>query len=164
MAEQSYIDTLKCDIVKYKYQPHHYQYSDIGFILLQWVVEIITKCSVIGLCGERIHHLPMRATRTLFLPSRRYEKREIVPTVTQDALRNAKEICGYTQDEVAAYMGGVAEAGLYSTASDLADLSDVSEQRDIERQALPERVDMHALRDKTIRNKATEVWDLIVPK
>ena len=118
--DKSYMDTLKCDIVKYKYQPHHYQYSDIGFILLQWVVESITKCSLSDYV-EKEFYLPMRATRTLFLPSRRYEKKEIVPTVTQDALRNAKEICGYTQDEVAAYMGGVAgEAGLYSTASDLA--------------------------------------------
>ena len=101
--DKSYIDTLKSDIVKYKYQPHHYQYSDIGFILLQWVVESITKRSLSDY-AEKEFYLPMRATRTLFLPSRHFEKREIVPTVTQDALRNTKEICGYTQDEVAAYM------------------------------------------------------------
>jgi CubicO group peptidase (beta-lactamase class C family) len=118
----SYIDTLKKDIVEFKYNPvpKHYQYSDIGYITLQWIVEKITHRSLSDYV-EKEFYKPMGALRTMFNPYRRYPLKEIVPTVTQDFIRNVDEICGYTQDEVAAYMGGVAgEAGLYSTALDLA--------------------------------------------
>lgn len=117
--DKSYIDTLKQDIIDYKYKPHHYQYSDIGFITLQWIVETITGRSLSDYVEKEFYE-PMGALHTMFLPSRVYGRNEIVPTVTEDVLRHSDEICGYTQDEVAAYMGGIAgEAGLYSTALDL---------------------------------------------
>lgn len=118
----SYIDTLKKEIAAYPYTGKYYQYSDIGFISLQWIVESLTGRSLDAYVEEEFYK-PMGAERTLFVPVRRYPLEEIVPTVCDDCLRNASEICGYTQDEVAAYMGGVAgEAGLFSTGRDLVNI------------------------------------------
>lgn len=117
-----YMDTLKHDMATIKLGPRRYQYSDLGFITLQWVVEAIAGESLADYV-ERRFYAPMGLAHTLFLPSRRYKKSQIIPTVQRDALRSIREMCGYTQDEVASFMGGVAgEAGLYSTAEDLARL------------------------------------------
>lgn len=115
-----YMDTLKADVARCPRGPRRYQYSDIGYITLQWVVEAITGKSLSDYVENTFYH-EMGADRTMFLPSRRYPATDIIPTVTHDWLRGIDEICGYTQDEVAAFMGGVAgEAGLFSTATDLA--------------------------------------------
>lgn len=117
--DKKYVDILKNYIIKCQYTPKHYQYSDLGYITLQWVVESITSRGLDKYVEEEFYK-PMKAYRTMFTPIRKYSENEIIPTVTDDCLRGAKEICGYTQDEVAAFMGGVAgEAGLFSSASDL---------------------------------------------
>lgn len=117
--DKCYMDTLKLGIAACPYTFKHYQYSDLGFISLQWIVESLTARSLDNYVEEEFYK-PMKAKRTMFLPARRYPLSEIVPTVTDDCLRNVDEIVGYTQDEVAAFMGGVAgEAGLFSTATDL---------------------------------------------
>ena len=117
--DKSYMDTLKADIVKSPYEGKHYRYSDCGFISLQWIVESLTGRGLSDYV-ETEFYKPMKAERTMFLPARRYPLNEIVPTVQDDCLRRADEICGWTQDEMAAFMGGVAgEAGLFSTAEDL---------------------------------------------
>jgi CubicO group peptidase (beta-lactamase class C family) len=118
--DKSYIDTLRADIVKSPYTGKHYGYSDCGFISLQWIVEALTGRSLDDYI-ENEFYAPMGIKRTMFLPARRYPLNEIVPTCCDDCLRKTSEICGYTQDEMAAFMGGVAgEAGLFSTAEDLA--------------------------------------------
>lgn len=117
--DEAYIDTLKAAIVNYPFSPKHYQYSDIGFISLQWIVEKLTGKPMAEYLEEEFYK-PMGALRTAFVPARCFPLEQIVPTVNDDALRGVDEICGYTQDEVAAFMGGTAgEAGLFSTASDL---------------------------------------------
>lgn len=115
-----YADTLRARVARVKLGPRRYSYSDIGFIVLQWVVEAITGQSLSDYV-EQSFYLPMGARHTLFLPRRRYGRQQIVPTVQNDVLRGLREMQGYTQDEVASFMGGVAgEAGLFSTAQDLA--------------------------------------------
>ena len=115
-----YMDTLKKDVAKIRLGEHRYAYSDLGFITLQWIVEAITGQSLSDYV-EKNFYLPMGANHTLFLPARKYKNKDIIPTVQNDRLRGIDEMCGYTQDELASFMGGIAgEAGLYSNATDLA--------------------------------------------
>ena len=93
-------------------------YSDIGFILLQQVVEAVTgKTLDVYLVSE--FYRPMGLEHTLFQPLNRYKKADIMPTAANDYLRR-QDLCGYVHDEAAAFMGGVSgNAGLFSTAQEL---------------------------------------------
>ena len=96
-----------------------YVYSDLGFILLQQVVEHITGLPM-DLYLDKEFYAPMGLQRTLFLPLHRFTKAEIMPTAFNDFLRR-QDLCGYVHDETAACLGGVAgNAGLFSTAAEVA--------------------------------------------
>ena len=96
-----------------------YVYSDLGFILLQQVVEHITGLPM-DLYLDKEFYAPMGLQRTLFLPLQRFTKAEIMPTAFNDFLRR-QDLCGYVHDETAACLGGVAgNAGLFSTAAEVA--------------------------------------------
>ena len=96
-----------------------YVYSDLGFILLQQVVEHITQLPM-DLYLDKEFYAPMGLQRTLFLPLQRYTKADIMPTAFNDFLRR-QDLCGYVHDEAAAFLGGVAgHAGLFSTAAEVA--------------------------------------------
>ena len=96
-----------------------YVYSDLGFILLQQVVEYITQLPM-DLYLDKEFYAPMGLQRTLFLPLQRYTKADIMPTAFNDFLRR-QDLCGYVHDEAAAFLGGVAgHAGLFSTAAEVA--------------------------------------------
>lgn len=92
--------------------------SDLGFILLQQVVEKLAGMPLDAYV-EREFYQPMGLQRTLFLPLKRYAKSEIIPTAFRDFLRR-RDLCGFVHDEAAACMGGVAgHAGLFTTAEEL---------------------------------------------
>lgn len=96
-----------------------YVYSDLGFVLLQQVVEAIAKLPL-DLYLDKEFYTPMGLQRTMYLPLRRYPKSEIMPTAKNDFLRR-QDICGYVHDETAACLGGVSgNAGLFSTTEELA--------------------------------------------
>ncbi len=118
--EDSYLDTLRQAIVRSPLGPKSYAYSDVGFDLLVWVVEAVTGESL-NTYLKRTFYEPMGVKRTMFLPAERYSRRKIVPTMRHDALRGGKEVRGYCEDEMVAFMGGIGGgAGLFSTAEDLA--------------------------------------------
>lgn len=92
--------------------------SDLGFILLQQVVEKLAGMPLDAYV-EREFYRPMGLQRTLFLPLKKYTKSEIMPTAFRDFLRR-RDLCGFVHDEAAACMGGVAgHAGLFTTAEEL---------------------------------------------
>ena len=92
--------------------------SDLGFILLQQVVEKLAGMPLDAYV-EREFYQPMGLQRTLFLPLKKYAKSEIMPTAFSDFLRR-RDLCGFVHDEAAACMGGVAgHAGLFTTAEEL---------------------------------------------
>ena len=96
-----------------------YVYSDLGFILLQQVVEAIVKLPM-DLYLAKEFYAPMGLQRTMYLPLLRYSKQEIMPTAANDFLRR-QDLCGYVHDETAACMGGISgNAGLFSTATEVA--------------------------------------------
>ena len=97
-----------------------YRYSDVGFVLLQQVVEART--------GERLDsfltrefYRPMGLRRTTFLPLQRgIDRQDIIPSALDPFLRKTV-LQGYVHDETAAFQGGVSgNAGLFSCAAEVA--------------------------------------------
>lgn len=96
-----------------------YVYSDVNFILLKEIVESISRESLDSFL-DRAFFQPMGLTHTAYLPLRRFDKTEVAPTMKDGLLRKGI-LQGYVHDESAAFLGGVSgNAGLFSTASDVA--------------------------------------------
>lgn len=114
-------DTLFAEILKLTPADKRYRYSDVNFMLLQRAVEELSG-ACIGELTDSIFYAPLGMTRTGYLPLNRFGKEETAPTEEDNFLR--KQILnGYTHDETACFMGGISgNAGLFSTASDLAKL------------------------------------------
>lgn len=111
--------TIQKEIVRNKLGEKRYVYSDLGFILLQQIVEQLTK-QPLDVYVAQTFYTPMGLQRTLFRPLERFPESEIMPTASNDFLRR-QDLCGYVHDETAAFMGGVAgNAGLFSTAEEVA--------------------------------------------
>jgi CubicO group peptidase (beta-lactamase class C family) len=93
-------------------------YSDIGFIILQQIIEKITHMPLDEFCTQQIFE-PLGMANTSFNPLARFAQKAYAPTVLpSDPLGRT---AGIVNDEKALQMGGVAgHAGLFSTASDLA--------------------------------------------
>ncbi len=93
--------------------------SELGFVLLQQVVENLTKMPLDSYV-EQTFYTPMGLQRTLYRPLKRFGKADIMPTAMNDYLRR-QDLCGHVHDEIAACLGGVAgNAGLFSTAEEVA--------------------------------------------
>lgn len=117
-VNRNFKETMLRKIADCKLEGKRYVYSDLGFLLLQQVVEHITQLPM-DLYLAKEFYAPMGLQRTLFLPLEKYPKSEIMPTAFNDFLR-WQDLCGYVHDETAACMGGVAgNAGLFSTAAEL---------------------------------------------
>ena len=90
-------------------------YSDINFILLGDIVQRVTKTPLQDFVQKEIFD-PLKMTDTGFLPS----KSEL-PRIAPTELVKGKPLRGVVDDPSARRMGGVSgDAGLFSTASDLA--------------------------------------------
>lgn len=125
MAEGMYLsdsfrDTVMQEIVRSPLGSlHTYQYSDLNFILLKELVEVVTKESF-DTYIDRTLYRPLGAAKMGFHPLTRMPKQSIVPTVDDQFLRK-QLLVGYPHDEAAAVLGGVAgNAGLFSNANDIA--------------------------------------------
>ncbi len=96
-----------------------YKYSDLNFILLQRVIERVTKTSLDSYVEQNIY-APLGCHHTCFNPKDKDTSFVFAPTERDDFLRH-QLVTGYVHDENAACMGGVGgHAGLFSTADDLA--------------------------------------------
>ena len=116
---QSFKNSVLQQIAKSDRESRRYIYSQVGFILLQQVVEAVSGLPL-DLYVAKEFYAPMGLLRTMFLPLNKYPKEEIMPTATNDYLRR-QDLCGYVHNEAAACLGGVAgNAGLFSTAEELA--------------------------------------------
>lgn len=126
MAEGMWVDnnfrhTMMKAIADSEREGRRLIHSQLGFLLLQQVVEEITRMPLDKYL-DREFYAPMGLTRTLFLPLRKYGKEEVMPTVESDYLRR-QDLRGYVHNEVAACLGGVAgNAGLFSTSTEVAQL------------------------------------------
>ncbi len=95
-----------------------YRYSDIGMIVLQQVVERITKTSLDKFVRENLFD-KIGMSRTMFAPPDSL-KYDCAPTEV-DTYWRMKTVQGEVHDETASLLNGVSgNAGLFSTAEDLA--------------------------------------------
>ncbi len=96
-----------------------YQYSDINFNIIYDILKRYTQGSYIGYLNRNIYN-PLQLRHIGFLPLRRFNKSQIVPT-QHDRYWRKQLLHGTVHDESAALYGGVAgNAGLFSNATDIA--------------------------------------------
>jgi len=97
-----------------------YQYSDLGMITLQKVIEKITGTTIDKFLKKRVFK-PLGMTHTMYNPSPKYWY-YCMPT-ERDNYWRMELMKGKVHDEAAYLLGGVAgHAGLFSTADDVAKL------------------------------------------
>ena len=98
-----------------------YRYSCINFISLKEIVEKITGTSMDQFLDKEFYK-PMNLNSICYLPLRNHSKDNIAPTLKKEELRTGI-IQGWVNDPAAAFLGGISgNAGLFSTATDLANL------------------------------------------
>lgn len=98
-----------------------YEYSDLNFILLREVVESATKKNLSDFLQKNFYR-KLGAATTTYLPLQVIDSTRIVPT-ENDLLLRKQLLRGYVDDEAAAFFGGISgNAGLFSSANDLAKL------------------------------------------
>ena len=97
-----------------------YRYSDLGFMILQQVVESVTHKSIERYLFENFYY-PMGLHHTVFNPLEKgFELYEIAPTEFDKYYRD-ELVWGTVHDRNAAISGGVAgHAGLFSSSKELA--------------------------------------------
>ncbi len=107
--------------IKLDFQPgEKYQYSDLGMITLQKVIEKITGTTLDKFLKKRVFE-PLGMKRTMYNPPAKYWY-DCVPT-ENDTYWRMEQMKGKVHDEAAYLLGGVAgHAGLFSTADDVAKL------------------------------------------
>lgn len=96
-----------------------YRYSDANLILVQRVIDSLNQESLDRYL-ERTWYHPLGLQHTTFRPSNDFELDRLVPT-EHDKRYRQQTLQGHVHDPTAALLGGVAgNAGLFSTAEDLA--------------------------------------------
>lgn len=94
-----------------------HRYSDVGYMLLGKLVELVAGDSLKRFCTDRIFR-PLGMRRTAFKPPRRWAGN---CAGTEDSAWRGRVMIGQVHDENAYAVGGVSgHAGLFSTSADLA--------------------------------------------
>ena len=116
---KSFRDSAMQRIANTKLLEKTYRYSCINFILLKEIAEKITGKSIDQFL-EKEFYKPMNLPSICYLPLRTHSKDNIAPTLKKEELRTGV-IQGWVNDPAAAFLGGISgNAGLFSTATDLA--------------------------------------------
>lgn len=104
----------ECKVVRKRYV-----YSDIGFLLLKEILEVITNQPLDQYVNEQFY-IPLGMKNTFFNPiNKGIPINRIAPTEDDTSFR-MQIVQGYVHDQTAALFGGVCgNAGLFSTAEDL---------------------------------------------
>lgn len=101
---------------------NNYRYSDLGFYMFRQIIERQSRLNLAEFT-RRSFYDPLGLQRTLFNPLEKFDQEEILPSENDTYFRNQR-IQGYVHDMGAAMLGGVSgHAGLFSTANDMAILS-----------------------------------------
>src|SRR6185436_4446135 len=99
-------------------------YSDLGFLLLGELVELVTHQPLDRFCQERIFR-PLGLTATAFIDLDRLRAQKLMPVVemiapTERCPWRGKVLCGEVHDDNAYAIGGVAgHAGVFANAADV---------------------------------------------
>ena len=118
-VNQSYRQLMRDKIAAEPMMAKTYRYSDVGFVLLQYLIEEISGMPMNDYLIQEFYD-PMKLDRITYLPRQRFDKDEIVPS-NRDNFARQQVLQGYVHDETAAYQGGVAgSAGLFGNAEQVA--------------------------------------------
>ena len=125
VADSLYLLTTYPDSVRYKVAhcklgAKKYEYSDLNFLLLKDMVEVLTERPIDEYLAEYFY-IPMGLMHTCFNPlDKGFTKENIAPTEDDKDFRG-QVVQGYVHDQTAALMNGNAgNAGLFTTAGELA--------------------------------------------
>lgn len=103
-------------------KPYDYKYSDIGFYMMQQLVQEKTNQDLASFMQQNFYD-PLGMSSTSYNPLERFSAIRIAPTENDNIFRKAL-ISGMVHDQGAALYGGVAgHAGLFSTAVDIAKIA-----------------------------------------
>lgn len=115
-------DSIIAGIGRAKLGAARYNYSCINFILLKMMVEKQMKMPMDKLLDDHFFKR-LGATTTTYNPLRKLDSLQIAPS-EHDRFVRRQVIRGYVHDEAAAFQGGVSgNAGLFSSAVDLAKIA-----------------------------------------
>lgn len=104
--------------------PGKYVYSDLGFIILPYVIKELSGKDYVNYTYENIFE-PLGAYSLCFNPLDKYSKEEIVPT-ENDTYFRGQQLHGHVHDQATAMLGGVSgHAGLFGNANDLAKIMEI---------------------------------------
>jgi len=96
-----------------------YLYSDLGFMMLKKVVEVVSNTDFENYLYQNIYK-PLNLSSMVFNPLLSFNINMIAPT-ENDTLWRKQVVRGYVHDQSAAMQGGVSgNAGLFSNANDVA--------------------------------------------
>jgi len=96
-----------------------YEYSDLGFILMQHVIEKITG-TALDRYVDSVFYKPLGLATMTYKPREKFPLSQIIPT-EQDTYFRHELVHGDVHDPAAAMLGGVSgNAGVFSDANDLA--------------------------------------------
>jgi len=99
-----------------------YVYGCINFILMKKATENLMQTPMNKLLDDNFYR-PLGAYYTMYNPLTRIDSMQIAPTEYDGFIRK-QIVRGYVHDEAAAFQGGVSgNAGLFSTANDIAKIS-----------------------------------------
>ena len=117
--KNTYIDTILHEIIKSPLlSVKDYKYSDLGFYILQSILENRINLKIDEYLFENIYK-PIDAYRITYNPLKKFNSSIIIPTENDQYFRK-QLIHGYVHDQGAALFGGVGlHAGLFSNALDL---------------------------------------------
>lgn len=106
---------------KRRKDPFEYKYSDMGYYVMQRIIEEVTGQPLDAFLHENIYS-PLGAYTLTYNPLCKFNEEQIAPT-EEDIFFRKTLIRGVVHDQGAAMFGGVAgHAGLFSSANDLAKL------------------------------------------
>ena len=96
-----------------------YKYSDLGYYLFKEAIEKKYRKGLDALVQKEFYQ-SLGANRMTYLPLKKFDKKEIIPTEKDTYFRN-QLLHGYVHDMGAAMQGGVGgHAGLFANANDIA--------------------------------------------
>lgn len=114
-------DKLLHDIIDTPLGPKRYKYSCLNFMLIKESIENIISTDLDSYLQNNFYK-KLGANTTTYLPLNKMDEKNIAPTENDPFFRR-QQLKGYVHDEGAALFGGISgNAGLFSSADDLAKL------------------------------------------
>ena len=112
---------------KNKNESYGYKYSDLGFYLLQMLVERISGIPL-DVYVDSVFYKPLGVSTMTYNPLCKFPMQRIAPTERDTEFRHAL-VWGTVHDQIAAMRGGVSgHAGLFSNAHDIAKIMEMQLQ------------------------------------